>query len=492
MATEHVDVLIVGAGLSGIGAAYRLQTQCPGKAYKILEGREAIGGTWDLFRYPGIRSDSDMFTLGYPFAPWKEAKAIADGASILKYIRDTAAKFGIDKQIRFNSQVKAASWSSENAAWTVEVEQGDGVRAHYTASFLYMCSGYYSYEAGYRPEFPGIESFGGDVIHPQHWPDGLDYAGKRVVIIGSGATAVTLVPAMADTAEHITMLQRSPSYITALPARDRVADGLRKYLPEQRAHSIIRWKNVLITMAFYQLCRRAPRLAKKTLRVGVIKSLPEGYPIDPHFSPTYNPWDQRMCLVPNGDLFKTLGSGKAEIVTDHIDTFTEGGIRLKSGKELEADIVVTATGLRVVFAGGIKLTVDGAEVDVHDKFIYKGLMLSGVPNLAVCIGYTNASWTLRADLSSQYVCRLINYMDEHGYAQCAPHVEDPGMETRPILNLNSGYILRAGDDLPKQGSEAPWFLRQNYVLDVMATRFGDIDDDMIFAKAAERSASEYA
>lgn len=484
MTEEHVDVVIVGAGLSGIGAAYRLQTQCPGKSYAILEGREAIGGTWDLFRYPGIRSDSDMFTLGYPFSPWKEAKSIADGSSILTYIRDTASRFGIDRHIRYQQRVTAASWSSADATWTVEVQRGDGSVGRISCNFLYMCSGYYSYEAGYMPEFPGIDSFGGDVIHPQKWPEDLDHAGKRVVVIGSGATAVTLVPAMAETAAHVTMLQRSPSYITPLPARDRVADGLRKFLPEQRAHSIARWKNVLITMAFYEFCRRAPRLAKRLLRLGVVKSLPEGYQIDPHFSPTYKPWDQRMCLVPNGDLFKALGSGKADIVTDRIETFIKGGIRLKSGQELDADIVVTATGLRVVFAGGIKLTIDGTAVSVNDKFIYKGLMLSDVPNLAVCIGYTNASWTLRADLSSQYVCRLLNYMDEHDYTRCAPHVEDPAMDTRPILNLESGYILRAGNDLPKQGSEAPWFLRQNYILDVMATRFGDIDDEMTFAKPA--------
>ncbi|MGZ5368113.1 MAG: flavin-containing monooxygenase [Aeromicrobium sp.] len=482
MAAEHVDVLIVGAGLSGIGAAYRLQTQCPGKTYAILEGRAAIGGTWDLFRYPGIRSDSDMFTLGYPFAPWKEAKAIADGPSILTYIRETAARFGIDKNIRFRNRATKAAWSSEYALWTVEVEKGDGTRAEYTANFLYMCSGYYSYEGGYSPEFPGIDSFRGDVIHPQKWPEGLDYAGKRVVVVGSGATAVTLVPAMAETAGHITMLQRSPGYIAPLPANDPIADGLRKILPPKNTHTAIRWKNVLVTLTFFQFCRRFPRAARRLLRSGVVKSLPEGYPVDPDFAPTYEPWDQRLCIVPDGDLFKAIRSGKADIVTDHIDRFTEEGIRLESGRELDADTIVTATGLRIVFAGGIKLTVDGTDVSAPDKFIYKGLMLSDVPNLAICIGYTNASWTLRADLSSQYVCRLINHMDEHGYAQCAPHVRDPAMDTRPVLNLESGYIMRAENELPKQGTEAPWFLRQNYVLDVMSTRFGDIEDDMVFSK----------
>ena len=402
---EHFDVLIVGAGLSGIGAGYRLQTECADKSYVILEGRSTMGGTWDLFRYPGVRSDSDMFTLGYPFRPWKEAKAIADGSSILNYIRETASAYGIDEHIRYNQRVKAASWSYDDAMWTIEVET-DGSRRTYTCSFLYMCSGYYSYKGGFTPTFPGLEKFEGQVIHPQKWPEDLDYTGKQVVVIGSGATAVTLVPAMAETAEHVTMLQRSPSYITALPAKDALADSIRKWLPEQRAHSIVRWKNVTITQALYQLCRRAPKFATKLLQDGVKKHVGENVAIDPHFVPAYQPWDQRLCLVPDADLFVALRSGKASIVTDQIATFTPSGIDLKSGEHLDADIVVTATGLKMVAAGELDLEVGGKHLSTGDTLVYKGLMFSGVPNFAWCVGYTNASWTLRADLSSRYVCRF--------------------------------------------------------------------------------------
>jgi cation diffusion facilitator CzcD-associated flavoprotein CzcO len=479
--TEHFDVLIVGAGLSGIGAGYRLQTECAGKSYVILEGRATMGGTWDLFRYPGVRSDSDMFTLGYPFRPWKEAKAIADGSSILNYIRETASYYAIDEHIRYNQRVKAASWSYDDAMWTIEAEV-DGALRTYTCSFLYMCSGYYSYQGGFTPNFPGLEKFEGRVIHPQKWPEGLDYTGKRVVVIGSGATAVTLIPAMAETAEHVTMLQRSPSYITALPAKDALADSIRKWLPEQRAHSIVRWKNVTITQLLYQLCRRAPKFATKLLQSGVKKHVGDAVAIDPHFSPAYQPWDQRLCLVPDADLFKALRRGKASIVTDQIATFTPTGIDLKSGEHLDADIVITATGLKMVAAGELDLEVGGRHLNTGDTLVYKGLMFSGVPNFAWCVGYTNASWTLRADLSSRYVCRFLNYLDQNGFDFGVPADEDLGVEKRPILDLNSGYVMRAVDFLPKQGPKSPWRLRQNYFLDSATMLFSRIDESMRFGR----------
>jgi len=489
MAEQHFDVLVVGAGLSGIGAAYRLQTLCPGKRYAILEARRSIGGTWDLFRYPGIRSDSDMFTLGFPFRPWKEAKAIADGPSILQYLRDTAREYGIDRHIRFEHRVVGASWSSRQGRWTLEVEVGsDGQRVRYTCNFLYLCSGYYSYDSGYLPPLPGRELFQGPVVHPQRWPEDLDYRGKRVVVIGSGATAMTLVPAMAETAAHVTLLQRSPTYVVALPARDVVADTLRRLLPEQIAHHAVRWKNVLLGMAFFQFCRRAPALAKRLLRSGVAKQLPEGYPIDEHFKPRYQPWDQRLCVVPEADLFRAIRDGRAAVVTAHIDTFTADGIRLRSGERLAADIVITATGLSLLPCGGIRLEVDGAAVDPADTFAYRGVMLTGVPNFALCVGYTNASWTLRADLSSRYLCRLLNYMDRHGYSQCRPRVP-PGMRARPLLDLTAGYIQRSADRFPKQGERAPWNLNQNYLLDLASLRFSRFDDGtMQFARRADGAA----
>lgn len=493
MTVEHLDVLIIGAGLSGVGAAYRLQTECPGKSYAIIEGRANLGGTWDLFRYPGIRSDSDMFTLGYPFRPWTDAKAIADGPSILAYIRETAEDFGIDRHIRFHHHVTHASWSSETSTWTVDVERGDATEPiRITCSFLYLCSGYYSYEGGHMPEYPGIDAFAGEVIHPQAWPEDLDHRHKRIVVIGSGATAVTLVPALAAEAAQVTMLQRSPSYIASLPARDGLADALRRRLPEHLAHRIARWKNVLITTAFYQLCRRRPTLARRLLKLGVARLLPEGFDTDRHFTPTYEPWDQRLCLVPDGDLFKALSSGRAAIVTDRIDTFIEDGIRLQSGDELDADIVISATGLTVVACGGIQLEVDGEAVDVGRCLTYRGHMLSGVPNLALCVGYTNASWTLRADLSSRSVCRLLNHMDERGYSRAVPTLEGPSVEARPILDLTSGYVQRAAEILPKQGPKAPWHLGQNYILDALSTRFAKFGESLSFSSSTHPPAVEPA
>jgi monooxygenase len=473
---EHLDVLIVGAGLSGIGAAWHLQERCPGKRYAILEARGDLGGTWDLFRYPGIRSDSDMHTLGYRFKPWTEERSITDGPSILEYVRETARDHGIERKIHFNHRVVSAAWSSAEACWTVEAERTDnGERLRLTCDFVWGCSGYYRYDEGYTPEFEGIDRFSGPVVHPQHWPEDLDYEGKRVVVIGSGATAVTLVPAMAEKAAHVTMLQRSPTYITSLPAQDRIAAALRRRLPERAAYAVVRWKNVLIQTLFYQLSRRRPDVVKRFIRKGVERSLPPGYDVARHFKPQYNPWDQRMCLVPDGDLFRTISRGEASVVTDRIATFTERGIELESGEELEADVVVTATGLNLLFLGGIELSVDGEAVDLPSKMTYKGMMLSGVPNMAFTVGYTNASWTLKADLTSEYVCRLLNHMDARGYRTCVPEV-DPSVSEQPLLDFTSGYVLRSLEWFPKQGSKEPWKLRQNYLFDIRTIRRGELED----------------
>jgi cation diffusion facilitator CzcD-associated flavoprotein CzcO len=486
---EHLDVLIVGAGISGIGAACHLEERNPGKSYAILEAREDLGGTWDLFRYPGIRSDSDMHTLGYRFKPWTEAKSIADGSSILRYVRETAREHGVEGKIRLQHRVVRAEWSTPESRWTVEVERADtGETERLTCGFLWMCSGYYRYDEGFTPDFPGRERFAGSVVHPQHWTDDVDYAGKRVVVIGSGATAVTLVPTLAERAAHVTMLQRSPTYIVSLPAEDRIANRLRRALPDKAAYAIVRWKNVLLQMASYQLSRRRPKAMKRLIRKGVERSLPAGYDVDRHFSPPYDPWDQRLCLVPDGDLFKAIRDGRAEIVTDRIATFTEGGIELESGAELEADLIVTATGLNLLFLGGLQVAIDGEDVDLTERMTYKGMMLSGIPNLAFTLGYTNASWTLKADLTSEYVCRLLAHMDAHGYRQCAPELTDPTVREEEIMALRSGYILRSLDQLPKQGSKEPWKLRQNYALDIRTIRRGPIEDGaMRFSAAAPRA-----
>ncbi len=475
--TEHLDVLIVGAGLSGIGAAHHLQEAFPGKDYAIFEAREDLGGTWDLFRYPGIRSDSDMHTLGYRFRPWTRAKTITDGESILEYVRDTAQEVGIDSRIRFGHRVVRAEWSSGEARWAVEAERvGSGEAVRVTCGYLWVCSGYYRYDEGFTPEFEGSERFGGEIVHPQHWPEDLDYAGKRVVVIGSGATAVTLVPAMVEKAAHVTMLQRSPTYIASLPAEDPVAGALRRFLPNKAVYAIVRWKNVLLQTAFYQLSRRRPQAVKRFVRKGVEAALPEGYDIDKHFTPRYNPWDQRICLVPNGDLFKAIRDGSASVVTDTIDAFTEDGIALDSGEVLEADVIVTATGLNLLFLGGMELVVDGDPVELPKTMTYKGMMLSGVPNCAFTVGYTNASWTLKADLTSEYVCRLLAHMDAHGYAKSVPEITDPTVTEAPLLDFTSGYVLRSLDQFPKQGSKEPWKLRQNYVFDLRSIRRGALDD----------------
>jgi monooxygenase len=497
---EHVDVLILGAGLSGVGAACQLRERCPGKTFAILEAREEIGGTWDLFRYPGIRSDSDMYTLGYRFRPWQGAKSIADGASILDYIRDTAHDHGIEQKVRLGHRALRAEWSSADARWTLQVQRShSGETMQITCDFLYCCTGYYRYDEGYSPAFPGGERFAGELVHPQHWPQELDYTGKRVVVIGSGATAVTLVPALADGgAEHVTMLQRSPSYILSLPGRDPIADVLREKLPAHTAYAIVRWKNVLLAMLNYQLCRHAPRIMRKLLRGLVGRQLPQGYDLDTHFNPRYGPWDQRLCLVPDGDLFQALSSGKASIETGAIETFTERGISLESGAQIDADVIVSATGLNMMMLGGIELAVDGREIEIGSTVAYKGMMLSGVPNLALTVGYTNASWTLKADLVAEYVCRVLNHMDARGLAVCIPEEPEDDLPRVPIIDLKSGYVLRSVDALPKQGAVAPWRLHQNYIKDVRMLRRGPIDDGVSFttreqaAHAAAGSPAESA
>jgi monooxygenase len=485
MAPEQFDVLIIGAGLSGVGAGVHLQQRCPGKSYVIVEARERMGGTWDLFRYPGIRSDSDMYTLGYSFKPWTKAKSIADGPSILEYVKETAREYGVDRHIRYQQRVVGAQWSSAESKWIVTVERGAAKEpVRYACSFLYMCGGYYRYDAGYTPDFPGVKDFKGQVIHPQQWPENLDYAGKRVVVIGSGATAVTLVPAMAEKAAHVTMLQRSPTYILSLPAKDRIANFLRRIFPSKVAYWLTRWKQVLLSMLIFQLSRRRPDAVKRMIRRGIRMELGRDYDMR-HFTPSYNPWDQRLCLVPDADLFKAIRAGRASVATDHIDTFTARGIRLKSGQELEADIIVTATGLALNVIGDMKFTVDGRQVDMPKTLTYRGMMLSDVPNFAFAVGYTNASWTLKIDLTSAYICRLLNHMDRHGYTQVVARANDPTVRPVPLIDFSSGYVQRAIAHLPKQGNKTPWKLYQNYVLDILLLRFGSLKDGALeFGKSA--------
>jgi cation diffusion facilitator CzcD-associated flavoprotein CzcO len=472
--SDHVDVLIVGAGLSGVGAAHHIHAAFPRRTYAILEARERSGGTWDLFRYPGVRSDSDMQTLGYRFRPWTQAKAIADGPAILDYIRDTAAEAGIDRHIRYGHRVVSAAWSTEDAEWTVEILR-DGETVVMTAKFLYLCTGYYHYDGGYTPEFPEIERFGGPVIHPQQWPEDLDYADKKVVVIGSGATAVTLVPAMTDKAEHVTMLQRSPTYILARPGEDKLANRLRRLLGDRVGYMVTRWKNVAMATLLYQLSRRRPGMIKSLIRKTTVRLLPPGYDVDTHFKPSYNPWDQRLCLVPDGDLFQAIRHGKASVATDEIAGFTDSSIRLKSGADLPADIVVTATGLRLLAFGGIRLAVDGREIKLPETMAYKGMMLSGLPNFVFTIGYTNASWTLKADLVAEYTVRLLKHMDSNGFTQCVP-VADPAVAERPLLDFAAGYVQRTVHEFPRSGSRQPWQLGMSYANDVILLRHGKIDD----------------
>ena len=474
--SEHVDVLIVGAGLSGIGAACQIADHLPHKNVAVLESREASGGTWDLFKYPGIRSDSDMFTFGFQWRPWRSDTALADGPLILDYLRTVAEEYGVDRLIRYHHRVLSAAWDSESATWTVEVDHA-GERRMFTTNLLWGCSGYYDYEKGHAPEFPGADEFAGEIIHPQHWPEDLDYAGKNVVVIGSGATAVTLVPAMAGTAAHVTMLQRSPSYVLSRAGRDPVARLLAK-LPTRLSYPAARWSNILLSIGTYNLARRRPGLVKKVLRSATVKQLPDGFDVDRHFNPAYNPWDQRLCFVPDGDLFKSIRRGQASVVTDTIETFTKTGIRLTSGQELEADIIVTATGLKILPFGGITLSVDGDPVEASDSMAYKALMLSGIPNFLYTIGYTNASWTLKADLVASYAVRLLKHMDANGLRKVVA-VKDPSVGEQPFMDFSSGYVLRALDSLPTQGDRAPWLLKQNYVTDLRTISKGDIDDGVL-------------
>lgn len=491
MSHENLDVLIVGAGLSGIGAAWHLQKNCPRKTYAILESRQAIGGTWDLFRYPGIRSDSDMFTLGYSFKPWRGKKIIADGDSIRDYIRETARENGIDKKIRFGQKVITASWSSEDAQWSVEVRQENGDIKIIRANFLLMCTGYYNYDAGYTPKFEGVNDFKGEIIHPQKWPENYDYSGKRIVVIGSGATAVTLVPSLTDKAAKVTMLQRSPSYVASVPQTDVISEQLRKVLPEMTVYRMGRARNVGVQMGIFNLSKSKPKVVRRLLLAQVKAQV--GKDVDmKHFSPSYNPWDERLCAVPNGDLFKVLRDGKADIVTDHIERFTEKGILLKSGQELEADVIVTATGLDLQIMSNMSITVDNLPYDITKHMNYKGVMFENLPNLAMMFGYTNSSWTLKADLSSDYACRLMNLMDKKGLRQCTPRNADPSVTPEAFVAMRSGYIQRAAGVVPQQGNKAPWRVYMNYALDYAALKYRPLEDGILhlsnprpkFAKSA--------
>ncbi|HZK99619.1 MAG TPA: NAD(P)/FAD-dependent oxidoreductase [Caulobacteraceae bacterium] len=490
---EHFDVLIVGAGLSGIGAGYHLKTRSPRKTYAIFEARERLGGTWDLFRYPGVRSDSDMFTLGFSFRPWTAAKAIADGPSILAYLRETAAAHGVDRHIRYRHRVTRAAWDSAASRWTVEYETGaERAPAVVTCGFLFMCAGYYDYARGYRPKFPGEARFGGRIVHPQHWPEDLDWAGKRVVVIGSGATAVTLVPAMARAAAHVTMLQRSPTYVVSRPAEDAFANRLRRLLPSRLAYAVVRWRNVLMQMLFFNMARKNPEKTKSAIIDLVRQHLGPAYDVATHFTPRYNPWDQRLCLVPDADLFEAIKAGTVSVATDRIAGFDATGVALASGAHLDADVIVTATGLQMRLMSGLEVTVDGARVDLAACFSYKGMMFSGVPNLAASFGYTNASWTLKADLTAEYVCRLLNHMERRGFTECRPVNDDPALEPAPWLDFSSGYVKRGLALFPRQGTRAPWRVHQNYALDLLAFRHGALNDGVMRFSKARRPAATTA
>ena len=484
---SHFNVVVVGAGISGIGAGYHLQKQCPNKSFVILEGRERFGGTWDLFRYPGIRSDSDMHTMGYRFKPWIDEKFIADGSSILNYLEETIDENNLGNKIRYQHKVLTSSWSSSTSKWTLEVKNlTSGLTENFTCNFLMMCGGYYNYDEGYSPHFENQEQFNGLIIHPQKWPDNLDYKNKKVVVIGSGATAVTIIPAMADQGEHITMLQRSPTYFMSAPDKDMIGNYFKKIFPQKTAYFLTRWKNILLGNYFYKQCVNNPEKVKEMLINGVRDQLGEDYDIDTHFTPKYKPWDERLCFVPNADMFEAMKSGKASVVTDHIDQFTETGIKLKSGEELTADIIIKATGLNLQFLNGIDVKVDNSQVNISEKLAYKGRMFNDIPNLACSFGYARASWTLGADLSSEYVCKLLNYMDKHGYDYCSPVIGKEVREEGTYLNLSSGYVKRAIDRMPKQGSREPWKGNQSYLSDVTELRWGSITNDDLHFKTANQ------
>ncbi len=476
------DVVIIGAGLSGIGAAYRIAEKNPSLTYTLLERRSRIGGTWDLFRYPGIRSDSDIFTLSFPYEPWTREESVADGDHIRDYITATAHKYGIDRHIRFDTKVRSADWDSSTDTWTVHAEQG-GTETTFRCRFLFFGTGYYNYDEGYTPEFEGLENFAGQVIHPQFWPEDLDVTGKKVVVIGSGATAITLIPALAEAADSVTMLQRTPTYIISMPKVEPLANAIRKVLPRKIAHNVVRWRNVLLNSFIYLVARKSPGVAKRFLRNIAVRNLPEGYDVDTHFKPSYQPWDQRMCLAPGADLYKAIAEGKASVVTDHIETFDSDGIRLRSGEHLDADIIVTATGLQLQALGGIAVSVDGEDVKPSDRFVYKGHMLEDVPNMSWCVGYTNASWTLRADMTAQSVAKLLSHMTSHGYTHAYPHLGDEVLTEKFAWDIKAGYVLRSPHALPKSGTRRPWNVRQNFLLDSLDHRFDRIGESMIFGRA---------
>lgn len=491
MTKKHFDVLIIGAGISGISAAYHIQTNNPNKTFALLERRSNIGGTWDLFKYPGIRSDSDMYTMGFHFRPWTKQRSLALGSTIMEYLNETVDEFAIREKIRFGQHVKEASWSSDEALWTIITHNDDtGEKEVYTCNFLFSCSGYYNYDEGYTPDFKGWDRFKGRIVHPQKWTEDIDYDNKRVLLIGSGATAITLVPELSKKAKHVTMIQRSPTYLLSLPTEDKMAIWLNKTIPIKWAYKITRWKHIRLGRFWYWFSRKFPELMKKMIKKGIKKELGEDFDVETHFTPTYDPWDQRLCFVADNDLYDALNEKKASIVTDHIETFTEKGILMKSGTELEGDLIVTATGLNLIFLGGVELKVNGEPVDFSEKLSYRRMMFSDIPNLAQSFGYTNASWTLGCDLTSQYVSQLLNYMDEKGYAQCCPRVKNPDMELKPWLDFQPGYIKRKLHELPKQGNEEPWIVKQNYLYDRKSIKKGEIEDGVLEFSSPEKSADK--
>ncbi len=485
--TQNFDVIIVGAGISGIDAAYRITERNPGVSYTILERRERIGGTWDLFRYPGVRSDSSIFTLSFPFEPWTRREGVADGEHIREYLSATAAKYGIDRHIQFDSHVRSADWDSSTDTWTVTFDR-HGATTTCRGRFLFFASGYYNYDEGYTPDFPGIQDFAGTVVHPQHWPEDLDYAGKKIVVIGSGATAVTLLPSLSERAAKVTMLQRSPTYLISASKYGKVAAVARKLLPRKPAHLVVRMYSALTEAVFFFFSRKAPRAVRWLLRRIAISSLPPGYAVDVHFKPRYNPWDQRMCLIPDADLYQAISDGRADVVTDHIDHVDATGIALESGGHLDADIIVTATGLQLQALGGATIALDGEKIDPTERFVYKAHMLEDVPNLFWCVGYTNASWTLRADITARATAKLLAHMAAHGYTHAYPHRGEEPLTEKPSWDINAGYVLRSLHALPKSGTKRPWNVRQNYLADAIDYRFDRIEESMVFGRAADRAA----
>jgi cation diffusion facilitator CzcD-associated flavoprotein CzcO len=482
-AAEYFDVVIIGAGISGIGAAHRLKQRNPHLRYTILERRARLGGTWDLFRYPGVRSDSDIFTLCFPWEPWTRPEMIADGTDIWEYLDETARKHRIDEHIQLDTYVRSADWDSTTDTWTVRAEQ-DGADKTYRCRFVFFGTGYYNYDEPYHPTFPGIEQFAGEVIHPQHWPESFDHTGKRIVVIGSGATAVSLIPSLTEKAAHVTMLQRTPSYMISATKVEPTANAIRKVLPLKAAHWIVRWRNAIVAGLMWVVARKAPEFSKRLLRRIAVRYLPDGYDIDTHFKPPYNPWDQRLCFIVGGDLYKEIADGRVEMVTDHIDHMDATGIVLKSGRHLHADAIVTATGLQLQALGGITVSIDGEKINPHDRFVYKRHMLEDVPNAAWCVGYTNASWTLGADMTARSVAKLLAYMDAHGYTHAYPHLGNVGMPEQPAFNLQSGYVLRALDVLPKSGTRRPWVISHNFLRDVLDNRLRPLEEQMVFGRAS--------